>query len=585
LAAAVRARIPVLLTILKNALRRRRSAGELGASGIEHYRRGELQAAEQHFREAASAAPGDIVAWNNLAASLLRQKKFRAALPVLAHMIELEPARAEAHFDLGTCYNRLKNNGEAIRSYERAIAIKPDLHDAHAHVVNAYMDSCDWDAVDRWRKGFEDYRKSHSSELWSQRIQVFVALTLLPHVTKELAVVQADRIARSTRGGTGSHDTTRRLGDKKRMRIGYVSSDFNDHAVAHLTYRLYENHDRSRFEVHAYSIGPDDASACRKHIERTCDRFTDVREESDERTAARIRDDGIDILMDMNAYTESNRMRIFAYRPAPVQVNYLGHPGTSGASFIDYFITDAAATPPGHEAEFTENLVYLPDTYQANHDAHEVSAEPMTRAQFELPEDAFVFCDFNQARKIDRTVFRAWMAILKRVPGSVLWLMKDDDLAESNLRRHAALDDVEPGRLVFSPPLPNRLHLARYRLADLFLDTFAYNAHTGTSDALWAGLPVLTCPGRTFATRVASSLLRAAGLPQLIAPDIPAYEDIAVGFAQHPERLRELKRELSEKRRTCALFDAPRYVRHLESAYEKMFDIAQRGEPPRSFRA
>jgi predicted O-linked N-acetylglucosamine transferase (SPINDLY family) len=405
---------------------------------------------------------------------------------------------------------------------------------------------------------------------------------VLPHVTKELAVVQADRIARSISASGASHVTTRRVRDDK-IRLGYVSSDFNDHAIAHLTYRLYENHDRRRFEVYAYSIGPDDGSACRKHIERTCDRFTDVREESDERTAARIRHDGIDILMDMNAYTESNRMGIFAHRPAPVQVNYLGHPGTSGASFIDYFITDAGATPPGHEAEFTESLVYLPDTYQANHGAHEISAERMTRAQFELPEDAFVFCDFNQPRKIDRTVFGAWMAILKRAPGSVLWLMKDDELAEGNLRRHAAREDVDPGRLVFSPPLPHPLHLARYRLADLFLDTLVYNAHTGTSDALWAGLPVLTCPGRTFATRVASSLLRAAGLPQLIAPDLPTYEDIAVGLAQHPERLRALERELSEKRLTCALFDAKRYVRHLEAAYENMFVIAQRGEASRSF--
>ena len=557
---------------------------ELTATGIQLYGRGELEAAERAFREAVRNAPLDIGRWKNLAAVLLHQKKYAAALPVVAHMVELKPDLAEAHFDLGTCYNRLGRNGDAIRSYETAIALKPDWHVAHAHVVNAYLDGCEWDCVDRWREAFDLSMTRLPPESWAQRIQPFVSLMLLPRdVAKQVAVLHAAAIVKAVGTPDGAPRTmsTRRSRDK--IRVGYVSADFNQHATAELTYSLYECHDRRRFEVYGYSIGPNDHGEYRKHIESTCDRFFDVREESEERIAARLRADEIDVLVDMKGYTDGHRMGIFARRAAPVQISYLAYPGTTGADFFDYFISDAIATPPGTEDEFTENLVYMPHTYQVNHGAQPAPAgRGVSRSAHHLPEDAFVFCDFNQARKIDRRIFGVWMSILRRVPKGVLWLLRPDELAEANLRKYARQQGVDPVRLVFAEPVAKSLHVARFGLADLFLDTLICNAHTGASDALWAGVPLLTCPGARFSARVAASILHAGGLPELVAGDLSAYEELAVGLASDPRQLALLKRRLHERRSSSPLFDTGRYVRNLETAYERMHELRCRGKPPQT---
>ena len=569
----------MLLTLLRRAFRRHGRPAELNAAGVAHYQRGELESAERCFREAARHAPQDLEIWNHLAAVLLHQKKHGAALPVVAHLVELAPERAVAHFDLGTCYNRIGRNREAIAAYETALALQPDLHAAHAHVVNAYLDGCEWDAVERWLASFHAFRACAPPEVWTRRMQPFAALTLAPGaVAKEVARMAAARISTSVE--RGSTPTGARAGRK--IRVAYVSSDFNNHAAAQLTYELYERHSRRQFEVYGYSIGPDDGSRYRKHIERTCDHFFDAWQETDERTAARIRNDGIDILVDLNGHSDRNRMRVFAHRPAPVQVNYI-YPGTSGADFLDYFISDSIATPPGCEDEFTERVVYMPDSYFISHGNHPVAAG-VTREQCGLPEDRFVYCDFNSARKIDRRIFAVWMSILRRVPASVLWLVKPGELAEANLRKYARTCGVDPARIVFADPASMAVYLARLRLADLFLDTLVYNAHTGASDALSAGLPVLTCPGRTLATRVAASILHAAGMDDLAVRDMEAYEELAVALANRPQRLSELKLRLAKTRRTCALFDTSRFVRNLEAAYVRMHEMRLRGEAPASFK-
>ncbi len=569
----------MLLKLIRSAFNREQPLGDVDRLAVEHYERGELAQAEPYLREIAVRNPTASRAWTNLAVALLRQQKFADALPVLNHVVELEPDLAEAHFDLGNCYNRLRRNTDAIAEYRRAIELKPDLHKAHAQLVNAYMDCCDWDAVDRWIEHFNRYRAKEVRSKWAERVEPFCALTLFPgELHKEIATYRAKQMLRSIQP---SKAPARARGD--RIRVGYVSADFYDHATAHLTYGMYAAHDRAGFEVHAYSTGPDDGSVYRRHIMETCDAFTDVRQESPVRTAERIRDDGIDILIDMKGYTADGRMEIFAHRPAPLQVSFLAYPGTSGAPFIDYFISDPVATPKGYEREFTERIVRLPDSYQVNDNRQEISAKPVRRNEHGLPETGFVYCGFNQLRKIDRAIFAAWMRILARVPGSVLWLLQGDPQAEANLRVAAQAAGIDPGRLVFAGKADKPAHLARHRLADLFLDTPIYNAHTGASDALWAGLPVLTCPGKTFATRVAASLLTAAGLPELIAKNLEEYEAMAVRLAEAPDQLAELRRKLESERMTCALFDTKRFVKNLEAGYRQMHERAQRGAPPQSF--
>lgn len=569
----------MLFKLIQSAFQRRPRASAARETAVALYQRGDLAAAAEAFREIAAAAPGDPTAWSDLAATLVRLEAYEAALPVLEHLIELAPALAEAHLDLGVCCARLKDHGAAVAHYRQAIALKPALDAAHANLLDAHLESCDWNAVERWMADFEAYRAGQPVARWAGRIEPFCALVLCPpELNRELAVERA-------RALSARHPALPPAAPRPhaKIRVGYVSADFYSHATAHLTHGLYAAHDRSDFEVYAYSTGPDDGSAYRRHIAQSCDRFVDVRDETGERAAQRIREDGIDILVDMKGYTANARPQIFARRPAPLQIAYLGYPGTTGAPYIDYFVTDRVATPVGCEAHFTEQLAFLPDTYQVNDNRQPIADAREQRSDHGLPAHGTVFCSFNRLGKIDRAIFATWMTILHRVPGSVLWLVRDGADAVANLRREAAGADVDPARLVFAEKIDKPRHLARHRLADLFLDTYACNAHTGASDALWAGLPLVTCPGTSFVSRVAASLLHAAGLPELVARDLEHYAELAVALANDPAALAALKARLQAQRLTCALFDTPRYVRHLDAAYRAMHRRHAQGLRPASF--
>ena len=571
----------LLLKFLRKALRPGSTAADLNAQGVAHHGRAEFEPAEACFRKAIARAPEDATTWNNLAATLLAQQKYSAAIPVLRELTALQPQLAEAHLDLGVCHNRLRQNAEAIAHYRRAIALKPALAVAQANLINAYLDSCEWDEAERWTAEFLEYRKHHSADEWVRRIAPYCALSLLPGpICKEVAMYRAAGFERAAQGNPVPAARTR---SARRIRIGYVSADFHDHATAHLTFGLYAAHRRDEFEVYAYSLGPDDGGRYRRHIEQTRDRFIAPQREPPEVTARRIADDGIDILIDMKGYTANGRPQIFAHRPAPVQVNYLGYPGTTGARYIDYFISDSVATPPGHEAEFTEQIVRLPGSYQVNDGRQPISSDPVSRSACGLPEGAFVYCSFNLPRKIDRAIFSVWMEILRQVPHAVLWLIDDDALAVANLRKEARARNVDPGRLIFAGRQQKSVHLARHRLADLFLDPHIYNSHTGGSDALWAGLPLVTCPGAAFASRVGASLLNAAGLPELIVHDLDAYRELAVRLAEDRALLATYRMKLEQNRTSCALFDTAGYVRNLESAYRTMLERHQSGRAPESF--
>jgi protein O-GlcNAc transferase len=321
----------------------------------------------------------------------------------------------------------------------------------------------------------------------------------------------------------------------------------------------------------------------RERLQKAFDQFIDIREMDDDAVAAMIGQSEVDIAIDLKGYTQGHRAGVFARRPAPIQVSYLGYPGTMGVDFIDYLIGDAYVTPPGEEACYAEKVVRLPGSYQVNDNGREIAASTPTRAEQGLPADGLVFCSFNNTYKITREVFDIWMRLLKATPGSVLWLLGDNEAAVSSLTREAAAKGIAPERLVFAPRLGQAEHLARHRLADLFLDTLPVNAHTTASDALWAGLPVLTCRGRAFIGRVAASVLAAAGLPELITDDLADYEALALKLAREPATLADLRRKLADNRDRCALFDTDRFRRHIEAAYVTMHQAWLEGRAPESF--
>jgi predicted O-linked N-acetylglucosamine transferase (SPINDLY family) len=368
-----------------------------------------------------------------------------------------------------------------------------------------------------------------------------------------------------------------------KVRIAYLSADFHQHATAHLIAELFERHDRSRFEIIGVSFGVDDKSEMRKRLVAAFDQFHDVFRKSDEAVAKLIHDLQIDIAIDLKGYTQDFRFGILAYRPAPIQASYLGFPGTIGAEFIDYIIADRIVAPFEHQAFYTEKIIHLPDCYQVNDTKRKIAERTPTRQEAGLPEKGFVFCCFNNNWKITPDVFSVWMRLLHAIEGSVLWLLSDNKVAERNLRMEAQACGIDPARLVFASRLLLEDHLARHRVADLFLDTLPCNAHTTASDALWAGLPVVTRLGGSFAGRVAASLLNAIGLPELVTYSIEDYEMLALRLANNPWLLEGYRSQLTKNRLTHPLFDTDRFRRHIEAAYLQMWGVWQRGEQPRSF--
>jgi predicted O-linked N-acetylglucosamine transferase (SPINDLY family) len=368
---------------------------------------------------------------------------------------------------------------------------------------------------------------------------------------------------------------------RDRLRVGYFSGDFREHPVAVLMAQVLEAHDRSKIEVTAFSYGPPVQDAMRKRLASAFDRFEDIRGRSDQDVAQLARRLEIDVAVDLAGYTGGSPSGVFARRAAPIQINYLGYPGTMGAEYMDYLIGDRTVIPPEQRVHYDEKIIYLPHSYLP-HDSTRVIAEPgRTRAEWGLPAKGFVFCSFNSSYKIMPDVFDGWMRILGRVPGSVLWLSRHNPVVTGNLQREAARRSIDEKRLIFADRVPSMAdHLARHRAADLFLDTLPYNAHTTAIDALWAGLPVLTRVGESFAGRVAASLLQSIGLPELITTAPEQYEELAVQLAENPQRLLQVRQRLENNRLTTPLFDTRSFTRDLERAYRAAYDRYQAGLPP-----
>jgi predicted O-linked N-acetylglucosamine transferase (SPINDLY family) len=487
--------------------------------------------------------------------------------------LEQRAGYARGYLNRGNILRELKQLDAASASYDRAFEIAPELEYLQGMRRYARMQLSDWEGLDRdlarlaarierdqpASPPFPTLVLSGSAELQQRAAQIWVR----------------DRCPLNE--SLPSIDSPANHG---RIRIGYFSADFHDHATAYLIAGLLELHERARFEVIAFSFGPESPGGMRARLADACDRFIDVRGQSDAEVACLARQMQIDIAVDLKGFTQDNRVGIFALRAAPVQVNYLGYPGTMGAEYMDYIIADRTLVPEQSQQYYTEKIVYLPDSYQVNDRKRAIAEKVFTRAELGLPENAFVFCCFNNNFKILPATFDVWMRILERVSGSVLWLFEDNPAAAANLRREAASRGVDAARLIFAGRMDLPEHLARHRAANLFLDTWPCNAHTTASDALWAGLPVLTCPGESFASRVAASLLSAVGLPELIAATPREYEDLAVALAGEPARLANLAQRLAECRPTAPLFDTGLYARRLESAYSMMCARQRAGLPP-----
>ena len=538
-----------------------------------------LDEAVAHYRESIRLSPDQAKVYNSLGNALIRAGQLNEAVGCFNKAIGLQPDFADSHLNLGSACSLQGARDQAVRSYETALRLRPGSAAAAQCLLFEMQHVCDWSRLEElWelqRRSARDPQGRQFSSFCMLSVPLTPAeqLQCMKNFSRhQLRAVLHDRERPPFRFERKA---------KPRLRIGYLSADFHEHATAYLMAELFELHDRGRFEIAAYSYGPDDGSPMRARLKRTFDRFVDIARFSHTDAAARIHDDQVDILVDLKGYTQFARTEIVALRPAPLQVNYLGYPGTMGAEFIDYLVTDRFTTPREHAEHFSEKLAYMPGCYQVNDRKRIVAATP-SRGELGLPQQSFVFCCLNQTFKILPQFFVAWMRLLKAVPGSVLWLLESNPWAAQNLRQQARGHGIDPQRLIFAPMCPSGRHIARMGAADLFLDTAPCNAHTTASDALWAGLPVLTCTGNTFASRVAGSVLTAAGMPELVTYTLEAYEALALRLAGNPGELANLREKLARNRMSTPLFDTPSFVRHLEALYLRMWGNYLAGNAPRA---
>lgn len=535
----------------------------------------QYQEALASYDQVLAAHPTHVETLTIRGAALQELRRYDEALASYERARELAPGRAEAHYGLGNLFSEIKHFDEALASYTAALAISTD-HPDRFGIVGPALATCDWartealagplrDALMAGKPSVNPFMLvgySDDPALYLQCAKNFVA-DRLPSRPEPMCKGPAAR----------HHD---------RIRLAYLCAHFREHATAYVMAELFEVHDRTQFEVLGISFGIDDGSAIRKRLVRSFDAFHDVRASSDRDIAMQLRALDVDIAIDLMGHTRNARPAVLTYRPAPIQVGYMGFAGTIGADFLDYYIADRIVLPLDQHAFFSEKVVQLPDCYFVNDRKRPIAADTPTREAAGLPAQGFVFCSFNSHFKITRPVFDTWMRLLHAVPGSVLWLIRGS--AEATLQREARARGIDPARLIFAETCGLPAHLARHRLADLFLDTVPCNAHTTASDALWAGLPLVTCQSQALPGRVAASMLHAVEMPELITHNLPDYEALALNLATDAGRLAAAREKLARNRLSTPLFDTDRFARSLEAAYRRMWDITQHNEPAQSFR-
>jgi protein O-GlcNAc transferase len=568
---------------------------------------GRFPEAVESYDRALALNPEYAAALNNRGNALQQLGRFPEALDNYERALTLRPDYVEARVNHGNALQQLGRLPEALESYDRALALRPENAAALLNRGLALRSEGKFDeAIASLRKAaallewfhtkqiicdWPGYREDETSARVAAKARVsrsapFILLALSSSPEEQLDCARRVAAQIAARASVPLPPRQRRSSEK--IRIGYLSADFRVQAVAMLIAGLIEHHDRGRFEVAGYSYGWDDHSALRSRLERGFDHFVDIGGMPNRQAAELIHAEDVDILVDLTGYTGDARTEILACRPAPIQVNYLGYPGTMGADFIDYIIVDRFVVPPDQQPFYSERLVHLPDCYQCSDDRRAIAERTPSRAECGLPETGFVFCCFNNSYKLTPSFFDIWMRLLAAVPGSVLWLADPwqagaSPAARANLAREAAARGIEPERLVFAPRVPVSEYLARLAVADLFLDTLPYNAGATANDALWAGLPVLTCIGKTYVGRMAGSLLRAIGLDELITTSLGEYEALALRLARDTQLLARLRGRLVQNRQSYPLFNPKLFARNLETAYWRMWEGWREGLPPAAF--
>ncbi len=584
--------------------------------GLAYQDQKRLDQAMACYHQALHFQPRHADAYNNLGNALIALGRMTDGIACYQQALLIDPRHAQAHNNLGLACYGLGQLAEAAGYYRQALCVNPNYGNAHDNLGTALFEQGLLDAAHLCFQKAVDLKPDDSAcllrlvhlrqHLFLSQGQAELAQKVIEAVEKKdvsdaklppfsfmvlptpttaeqqfrCAGAEAEKLAYFQ-----AHTPLWRPRESKKQRItlGYLSADFHEHATAFLIAELFETHDRARFEVFGYSYGPDDGSPMRRRLTQAFDRFVDVKDMSYFEAARRIAVDDVDILVDLKGYTKGARTHILALRPAPIQVNYLGYPGTMGANFMDYIFVDDYVVPPDQQPFFAEKLVHLPGCYQINDSKRAISPKTPTRAECGLPETGFVFCDFNNTYKITPRMFGIWLDLLKAVPQSVLWLLEGNSYAAANLKRVAEAHGVSAARLVFAPRVDMAEHLARHCLADLFIDTFPVCAHTTASDALWAGCLLLTLAGDTFVARVAGSLLRTIGLPELVTTSFEEYRAMALRLAQDPRQLGEMRTRLAACRTASPLFDAIYFTRNLEKAYTRMWSFHAAGQIPQAF--
>jgi predicted O-linked N-acetylglucosamine transferase (SPINDLY family) len=550
-------------------------ADAINNAGIVLQELGRADEAVDLYRRLLELMPSHADAYNNMGTALLAARRPGEAQAAFERALAHRPDFPEAFYNLGNAWRERGDLAEATSAYRNALRLRPDYADAFSQLMYHRAQACAWDNYEL------DQEKLLDMVRRGVRVPPFYLFSTPASASDQMVCAQNwIRPISPPRQAVFDHPA---FVEKARIRLGYLSGDFHQHSTAHLMAELFEHHDRDRFEVFAYSYGPDDHSPMRARLASAFDRFVDIQALPHREAASLIHADKVDILIDLKGYTHHARPAIAAYRPAPVQVSYLGFPATMGADFIDYTVVDSFVVPLSQQPLFSERLVHLPGSYQVNDRRREVASARTSRQDHGLPADGLVFCSFNNSYKISPAFFDIWMRLLQQVPGSVLWLLEVNELVRGNLRSEAAKRDVDAGRLIFAPVVASAEHLARHAHADLFLDTLPCNAHTTASDALWAGLPVLTCSGDTFAGRVAGSLLTAIGMPELIAGSLAEYEQTALALARDPQRLIALRQKLEKNHDTGSLFDLPKCTANLEAAYARMWQTWRSRQKPGAF--
>jgi len=527
----------------------------------------------ESYAKVISINPHHADAYYNRGVVLQELKCFSEALESYSKVISINPHHADAYYSRGVVLQELKRFGEALASYDQAITLQPNFDYLFGRILHLKMQMCIWDDFTTTQERLVQKLNDHSKiiEPWflnslsnNPAIEQRCAENYTLH--KYPANLALGPIPKRARG--------------KKIRLGYYSADYYEHPCAYLLARFFESCDKAQFELIAFSFGIEGSYQMRSRLSKAFDRFIDVRLQSDQEVAQLSRDLGIDIAIDLNGYTRDARPDIFAYRAAPVQISYLGFPGTLGANYIDYIIADLTLIPSCLQPYYLEKVVYLPYSYQVNDQGQLIADKPFTRSDIGLPDHSFVFACFNNNYKILPSTFASWMTILKKVEGSVLWLLEDNPWAKEQLQAQAIKSGVKADRLVFSQRIVLEEHLSRSRQADLFLDTFPYNAHATASNALWAGLPVLTLMGETFGSRVAASLLNAIALPELITTTQEEYEALAIELANNPKKLAIIKQKLSANRFSMPLFNTLLFTDHLQQAYLQIMERYWNDLPP-----